>query len=75
MTQRMGGHDETITGHPVRHRCDRSRAAVGCVYASKLCGRLDVAIFIGSGVYGHASIMLDLGSKPGVTRYKRPPIR
>jgi len=31
---------------------------------ARLCGRLDVAMFIGSGVYGHASIMLDLGSKP-----------
>jgi hypothetical protein len=42
---------------------------------ARLYGRLDVAIFIGAGVYRHASIMLDLGSKPCATRYERPPIR
>jgi len=40
-----------------------------------LYGRLDVAIFIGSGVYRHDSIMLDLGSKPCATHCERPPIR
>jgi hypothetical protein len=42
---------------------------------ARLYERLDVAIFIGSGVYGHASIMLDLESKPCATRYERPPIK